>query len=408
MEGMDNLSSVSELNEENFNEFYDSIADILAVSSFNPAALQDEETKKIIDNAVKLGIVDAETLSIKELTDEEYKKIVNTSANKPAAAAQASVVTAAAKPEKTEAQQPAAGKPNMFSKAAPSSEDEITPETLLPQLSKYMGMEVKDSVAAKTLFESIKKFRNDSQKVSDLQTKLAENEQLYTKLPLQLKNVVAEFINGGDWKDLMSSAAVNLDFTQGADKQDAKALVKFYHKDETFVEEDFTEEGLKDKRMQLLLNLAKKQFNSDKSSIETERARIIKEADENKARFVSSIESSVQTLRSEFPFFGENEVSSISSVLSTPGKLKDVFYNQDGTFKAEAAKRLAFALYGEDALVNTERQTAANTESEINTRKVIGGKKAPEAAASSPEAAAELENIKKQLQTFSAGANNPY
>lgn len=404
---VENILVSEVLTEETYPDYIDSLNDFLAVGSFNPAIFQEQENKKIIDRAINLGLVDPETFMLNEITEEQYNKIIGTA---QAAAAPKAAEPAAAPVKASATTEQAAGSSvrSMFSKTTASqNEEEITPENLLPALSKYMGMEIKDTQTAKTLFESIKKFRTDSQQVADLKTKLSENEQLYSKLPLQLKNVVAEFVNGGDWHGLLSSEAVNLDFMQDADKQNVKALIKFYHKDEAFVNEDFTEEGLKDKRMQTLLSLAKKQFNLDKSNIETERARITREADEKKIRFASSIESSVQNLRSEFPAFGETEVTEINSVLSTPGKLRDLFFNNDGTFKVEAAKRLAFALYGEEAIVNTERQTAANVESEVNKKKVLASKTSPEAAASSPEAIAEFENVKKQLSSFN-GSHNPY
>jgi hypothetical protein len=181
-----------------------------------------------------------------------------------------------------------------------------------------------------------------------------------------------------------------LDWEVEHSKQNVETLVERYLpedyddllgqlEDSKISEEEF------EKQIKLLSRATKQMFERDKQAIKKEREDYVENIEKHQKQFRKSALLSVSEFSKAYPGFSKSEMNKLRTTL-TEGKLDDLFFNSDGTYKPEAAKLVAFALHGDKFMGTVKGRAKREGESEANMRLVDSSpknlKKGNKAAAS--------------------------
>ena len=152
-----------------------------------------------------------------------------------------------------------------------------------------------------------------------------------------------------------------------------KNVVQHYFKDEVKkltkkLDKDEIDEIEYDDRIDMLYNSTQRLYNSDQKLFNERRAEIQKEQDSLYKAKKQSVNSSVVTLKDEYPNFSNSDLQRVKRHL-VDGSIGSLFYNDDGTYKDEAATMLAMALYGNDVMQDLIEEASRIGESRERVKK---------------------------------------
>jgi hypothetical protein len=220
------------------------------------------------------------------------------------------------------------------------------------------------------LFESVDKWRNDSQQLTQVQEQNEKIVEGLGSLPQPIKDAIQAYSESEDWRSAFSNAATHLDFNAEFEDLDKEAVVEHYFNKryeslcQKLEDEDIDEDEFND-RIEDFYESSQRLFASDKKTIEKERAKMIKQQEESEEAFRGSALGSVNSLKDEFPNFSSSQLQKIRRHLVN-GDINSLFV-EDGKYIKDAAKRIAFALYGEKiikAKVTKAKRTGKNESKE--------------------------------------------
>lgn len=228
-------------------------------------------------------------------------------------------------------------------------------------------------------FESADKWRNQSQKASETEGKLKDLLDGLGSLPQPIKDAIDAFANAQDYRAAFTSSAPVMDFSKDANEVDKETMVKHYfkakvEKQKTKLDEGEIYEEEYNEYIDDLYDSAARLFKSDKRDWERERAEIIRQENESAEALKSSAISSVDSLQKKYPNFSSNELKKVRTRL-VQQDLRNLFFDRDGSYREDAAERLAFVLYGNKLMESLKNQAKAEAESAANATIVQRGKK---------------------------------
>ena len=247
--------------------------------------------------------------------------------------------------------------------------------------------------------KSVDTWRNQAQEGTEYREKFNEIEDGLISLPGPIKSAISAFANGEDWNSAFGSTQSRLDYSDVFTSQDKEAVVQHYFgekyeklqdklEDESIDEEDFAE------RYDELHEFSEKFFENDKKGFEKQRAKYTEEQDRIEKVRSGSIKSSVESLKEQYPNFSRADLQRVEQRM-VDGNIEEPFYEKDGSYKAEAAEMMAFAMYGKrimKALLN--RATKDGTSSANETIVQRGNKKMRKASKNtSPEGKQNVDAV---------------
>lgn len=250
-----------------------------------------------------------------------------------------------------------------------SSKLEIKSFDELPTLlkTKY-GQEVKDPKALPKFFETVDKWRSDSQNL-DKVTKEKDNAiAVFEQLPPELLDAVKMHYQGHDFRKAFEGN-VKLDFSKPVDKHKPQSLVNAFFPGE-FTDEDFEAEEVS-RELKIAIKASEKEYNLEKNTREQRAKDHVNEAKRKSEAYKESVKGSVTALKSAFPDMAADVHADVEHVLSS-GALMGEFFNPDGTYKPHAAKMFMLAKHGEELIEQlmqiAERRGESNANEEIVKR----------------------------------------
>lgn len=235
---------------------------------------------------------------------------------------------------------------SIFSKKRKKSVDLNNFEDAIAYIHNKYNIEAKGSEGLEKFFDSVNKWRSDSQKSTSLQRKLDDVSQSFENMPETLYNAFKAWTNGNDWTKEVANANSRIDFKKAFDDQDKYSIVNKYFPGE-FEREDITDGD--DPTVKKAVSLARRQYEIDRTTHATKKADIEKAAKQKHESLLNSVSSSVSTLKDEFPGFSDSHLKKVEKFLKD-GNLGDLFYTETGSYRDDAATRLAFLLYGKEEL----------------------------------------------------------
>lgn len=206
-----------------------------------------------------------------------------------------------------------------------------------------LGIDVSTPAGYAKLVEVFNKQRTNAQKATELEKYKEDIETAFAEMPPEIVNAIEAYNNGQDWKQaIMSAPALKLDFNKDLESQDKWALLEAYAPDE-LTKEEF-EDDPNSKEVQRLLRVAEKAFRLDKQQNDRQVAEAKRVQTERQTSFKNSALSSLEQVKTDFPGIDDKELKKLEKVL-TGGGLASEFFNKDGTYRVDAAKKLALIQY---------------------------------------------------------------
>ena len=233
------------------------------------------------------------------------------------------------------------------------------------------GFEIKTPQDLIEKSKTIKNWRSDSQKFSELDKQYKEVIGTLEVLSEDAKQVLLAEVEGREWKDLVANKS-QIDYSKPVEKQDVKSLVSEYFKDR-FSQEELEEIDNPSRELQIAIDAAKDKFASTKMVRDAAIKNEVDNARKMKDSFDASVSSSMSRIQESLPFFTdktklieiETQLKNLQPLARTP--IASTFFNSDGTLLPDAASRLALAQHGQtiiDVLVKRVSQQAESKTTE--------------------------------------------
>ena len=206
-----------------------------------------------------------------------------------------------------------------------------------------LGIDVTTPAGYAKLVEAFNKQRTNAQKATELEKYKEDIETAFAEMPPEIVKAIEAYNNGSDWKQaIMSAPGLKLDFNKDLESQDRWALIEAYAPDE-LTQEEF-EDDPNSKEVLRLLRVAEKAFRLDKQQNDRQVAEAKRVQTEREKSFKNSALSSLEQVKADFPGIDDKELKKLEKVL-TGGGLGSEFFNKDGTYRVDAAKKLALIQY---------------------------------------------------------------
>lgn len=273
------------------------------------------------------------------------------------------------------------------------------PDQILEVIKSKFGQEYKSINETPKFFETAQKWRSDSQSLEKVQKEHENMINLIEGLPPEFINGIKMYYNGQDYMPAFKDKAA-FNFSLPVEKQDKTALVKHYFPGK-FTDEDFSEEEPSDK-LEIAIQAAQDKYNYTKQSLDSKRAEVEINATKRLEALKNSVSGSVNHLKQSFPDVEQDAVQDIASSLEGGiHKLAELFYNSDGTVKAEAAEMLLMAKHGKSEISKMMDIAANQAESRVNEELVTRGADSPKPLKSA-KATQISDAVMSQIQELSA------
>ena len=222
-------------------------------------------------------------------------------------------------------------------------------------------------------FNSVDTWRKQAQQSSQTERELNDIRKSFEGMPQPLFNAFETWTNGGDWNSQIGKEDKYIDYSKPFDNHNQNIVLKNYFGDE------YTSEDLSDMDSPMknkLVNLAKKQYKIEQQSYEGELTRLqnVRQSEEDKV--LASVDKSVNTLVESFPEFNNTALTEIRQALLS-NQVDALFKTRDGNYSEDAAKMLAFALYGDAENQRLMKIAKRHGESEATERLVTRGADTP-------------------------------
>src|SRR3990167_3552490 len=271
--------------------------------------------------------------------------------------------------EEEEEEEPGEGKTSIFfakKKKAPEI-DIKKPEDVVGYVKNRYAIEIKDLVDKDgwgKFFSSADGWRKDSQQLVDISKKYDDMVSGLAELPQPLYDAIEAWGRAEDWSKVLNNTVSRLDYNVDFGELEEEDIIKHYFpEDIKELKEDLKSEDIDDDYYEKELGKLKKQarrfFDRDKKDFNSQRALLKQKEVDRQGKVKESAESSVEDLRKDFPDFSAAYLKKVRQRLVT-GDLASLFYNKDGSYKKDAAKRIAFAEFGEEeqkgAVTKAERK----------------------------------------------------
>ena len=183
-----------------------------------------------------------------------------------------------------------------------------------------------------------------------------------TNLPVEIANPFLAWADGKDYKaEIRKFTEAPFDVTISADKQDKLKLVNYFS-DEKYTEEEWDE--LDTKVRTALGKSATQLYEVKQREVFDMRTKVNNERVEKQSKFVTSVDAAIDNLKKDYPDMKESELQEVRAQML--GGINKTLYNDDGTYKATAAKQISMAIFGEKTLGTMRTLLESKMTAEIN------------------------------------------
>ena len=236
----------------------------------------------------------------------------------------------------------------------------------LSSYAKENGFEFKTpndiELVFKALHDERKKVKDYEPQLNEWKTKATSFENLMTNLPVEIANPFLAWADGKDYKaEIRKFTEAPFDVTISADKQDKLKLVNYFS-DEKYTEEEWDE--LDTKVRTALGKSATQLYEVKQREVFDMRTKVNNERVEKQSKFVTSVDAAIDNLKKDYPDMKESELQEVRAQML--GGINKTLYNDDGTYKATAAKQISMAIFGEKTLGTMRTLLESKMTAEIN------------------------------------------
>lgn len=237
-----------------------------------------------------------------------------------------------------------------------------TGDQLFDRISKQYGFNISNNDDIMAAFGELKEVK---QKYEESDVKNKDYESVFAAIPLDVKAVLADVFNGSDYRKTMKDIATSqLDYTKDASAYSKDDMITMYNADMTV--EDL--EDLDDKNKDRLYNAAVKMYNADKSGYMAKAVEFDTKQKESAQKLMTSINESVGYLKEQFPGLKKEYLDNIQNKVMKSNYATQLL-KEDGTWKKDAAVKIAMAEYGSVVIEQMRKQLEAEMAKNVKLAK---------------------------------------
>lgn len=264
---------------------------------------------------------------------------------------------------------------NKKKEAKPAQISIENPDQIIEVVKSQFGVEVKDIKELPKFFESVQKWRGDSQKLTKAEKEANDFKSVLEGLPSNFIDAIKAYYKQEDYTKYISQKP-KFDYSKSAEEQDVKTLVNHYFPNE-FEDADFNEE-IKSKTLEIATKAAIDKFETERQKHNETLAKKTQDAQKQLEAINASVSASVDSLKQDFPDVEQDALSEVTEMLSGgPEKVFEFFFNSDKTVKPSAAAALMMAKYGKEEMKRMMDIAARQTETRINEDLLTRGADGP-------------------------------
>lgn len=213
------------------------------------------------------------------------------------------------------------------------------------KLAKQRGFEIKNINDFGKVFDQYKELESKATEGDQYKVKAQEYENIFENFPEEISAIVYAHLQGQDYKEILNKINSKLDYSKPFDEHQTLNLVNHYT--ESSFDKDSWDD-LEESHKRSLLNAAKRAYTSDQKEYKATISTPRRTADEFKKNFQQSVENSIARLRADYPEMDSSQVERVRRLMT--GELHGTLFNDDNTFKPDAAERLAMQEFGKTTI----------------------------------------------------------
>lgn len=222
------------------------------------------------------------------------------------------------------------------------------PEEITKFIDSEYGFKSPEELKAK-----LSEYTDSASTIQELTDKLKGNDEIFKRLPTELANSMSAFFNGEkDWKSHVTNDGI--DFAREAGSFQDKELVEAFFPGQ-FTSDDWEEFNDKEgdvntkRAIEIVKQTALDKFQAKQNQINTYQSGIVENQTKTAELVNNSIGQTISNLPSQMKGLKESYVKSIESKIRN-GEILNLYYNQDGTLKPDAAHRFILAQDGSNLI----------------------------------------------------------
>lgn len=214
---------------------------------------------------------------------------------------------------------------------------------------KYLLMDLGEKDKdPKTLAKDIKQSIEKASKYDEVEKKATTYEEFFLSMPEDLKAINTAYMSNKDYKSLFKEFSESkLDYNKDVSFYRDIELVEAYKSKmpKSVQNNDF--DDLDEAVQESAIILAKEYFNREKNEVVNKADEIRRKNELFLEKYNLSIDASLNSYQ-QVANLDSNKKSKLKKLMQED--LLSAFYNKDGTYREDAAERLAFALYGKETV----------------------------------------------------------
>jgi len=213
------------------------------------------------------------------------------------------------------------------------------------KFAKDYGFEINSLDDFKDVFDKYKELQKQIGEYQEYKNKALQYDNIFSSFPEEVSAVVYSYLNGEDYKEVLKNITSPIDYNKNFDDHDKLNLVNHY------TENNFDNEtwnGLDENVKSSLINAARKAYSRDQEKYKEALNAPQENAKELQRKFQESVDQSITQLRHDYPDMDDRQVERVRRLMVRD--LYTTLYNDDGTYRPEAAKKIAMAEFGESTI----------------------------------------------------------
>jgi hypothetical protein len=221
-----------------------------------------------------------------------------------------------------------------------------TSEQLFEMVSKRYGFEVKSNEDILGVIGKVNQYKEYESKYEEEAFKASRLIDAFNSMPPEIASVLDAYYNNKDYKSVLKQVATSgVDYSKSPESYSKIDIIKMYN---NISEEDLAD--MDDKAVSALYESSKKLYNTERDIQATKSKEIADMQMRSVNSLKSSISDSVNHLKSEFPDIGKKYIDNVEKIMKTNLYYAASMVNEDGTWKKDAAMKIAMAEYGADVI----------------------------------------------------------
>ena len=215
--------------------------------------------------------------------------------------------------------------------------------------AKEHGFELDSPDAIRTVIDSVTTLKQKAEEAAVLANIVSNYKSQYGNLPPEVANIVDAYNSGKDYKSIIKdiSAGVSFDLSRKFEEHSPISLIRQYAQP-GITQEDYDELT---PAMQNSLNaLAKAQYTTDQGNWQRAAADQTATKKQYEEKYAQSLVNAMDNLKKQYPTMNDAAIKVVHDRMAY--SLRDSLFNEDNTYKPDAAVKIAMQEFGQEAVAN--------------------------------------------------------